>query len=156
MAYAINHALNDGDIDEAVTAGKKLISQILDRAPCEAVKGLIDAGAPLWFQDDDGISALHAAAYVENEELVRYLIGKGAIWNIGALSSLHANDFSSSESHPVDHLHNSAGDVALSMNNETIYTIIRDAGIRSGGPVSSSALTTTQIFDRIATHSPGF
>jgi len=28
-------------------------------------------------------------------------------------------------------LHNSAGDIALSLNNETCYTIIRDAGIRS-------------------------
>lgn len=32
----------------------------------------------------------------------------------------------------VDNLHNTAGDIALSMNNESIYSIIRDAGIRSG------------------------
>ena len=32
----------------------------------------------------------------------------------------------------VDNLHNTAGDIALSLNNEKCYTIIRDAGIRSG------------------------
>ena len=32
----------------------------------------------------------------------------------------------------VDHLNNTAGDIALSFNNETCYTVIRDAGIRAG------------------------
>lgn len=32
----------------------------------------------------------------------------------------------------VDDLHNTAGDIALSMNNESCYRLIRDAGIRSG------------------------
>ena len=32
----------------------------------------------------------------------------------------------------MDNLHNTAGDVALSLNNEKCYTMIRDAGIRSG------------------------
>lgn len=32
----------------------------------------------------------------------------------------------------MDNLHNTAGDVALSLNDETCYKIIRDAGIRSG------------------------
>lgn len=32
----------------------------------------------------------------------------------------------------VDHLQNTAGDVALSLNNEACYTIIRDAGLRAG------------------------
>ena len=31
----------------------------------------------------------------------------------------------------MDNLHNSAGDVALSLNNGECYTLIRDAGIRS-------------------------
>lgn len=31
----------------------------------------------------------------------------------------------------MDDLHNSAGDVALSLNNEECYNLIRDAGIRS-------------------------
>jgi len=32
----------------------------------------------------------------------------------------------------VDNLHNTAADIALSMNNESCYRLIRDAGIRSG------------------------
>jgi hypothetical protein len=32
----------------------------------------------------------------------------------------------------VDDLKNTAGDIALSFNDEGIYTIIRDAGIRAG------------------------
>lgn len=79
----IENSLNDEQIDEAVSLGQNLISRILDRKPLEETKVLVDAGAPLWFQDDDGTSALHAAAYVENEELVRFLIANGAIWNAG-------------------------------------------------------------------------
>lgn len=40
----------------------------------------------------------------------------------------------------VDNLHNTAGDVALSLNNEECYTIIRDAGIRSGALLRDSCL----------------
>ena len=74
----------DAAIEEATEFGTRLIQTILNRAPFEAVKAQIDAGAPLWFQDDEGTSALHAAAYVESEELVRYLIEQGAVWNAGA------------------------------------------------------------------------
>ena len=34
----------------------------------------------------------------------------------------------------MDILHNTAADIALSMNNENCYRLIRDAGIRSGKP----------------------
>jgi len=37
----------------------------------------------------------------------------------------------------VDNLENTAGDIALSFNNQAVYVLIRDAGIRSG---ESSAL----------------
>ncbi|KAI8968636.1 S-adenosyl-L-methionine-dependent methyltransferase [Trametes punicea] len=87
------------DVDALVSQGKEL--------------SMVEAGAPLWYQDDEGTSPLHAAAYVESDELVRFLIEEGAIWNA------------------VDNLHNTAGDIALSLNNERSYTIIRDAGIRS-------------------------
>ena len=42
----------------------------------------------------------------------------------------------------VDHLQNTAGDIALSFNNELIYTLIRDAGIRSGALTTLSVLST--------------
>lgn len=44
---------------------------------------------------------------------------------------------SSSPSFLVDNLHNTAADIALSMNNENCYRLIRDAGIRSGKPRGS-------------------
>ncbi|KAL6305052.1 S-adenosyl-L-methionine-dependent methyltransferase [Sparassis latifolia] len=101
------------EVEELIDLGNSLINAILERSSLSKIKRIIDAGAPLWFQDDEGMSALHAAAYVENEDLVRFLIGEGALWNA------------------VDNLHNTAGDIALSLNNGPCYTIIRDAGIRS-------------------------
>lgn len=63
--------------------GGYLIFSILRRRPLSKLLTLIDAGAPLWYQDSEGTSPLHAAAYIEDEELVHILIEKGAIWNAG-------------------------------------------------------------------------
>ncbi|TRM69857.1 S-adenosyl-L-methionine-dependent methyltransferase [Schizophyllum amplum] len=80
----------------------------------ETIQMAIEIGAPLWYQnEEEGISALHAAAYMQNEELVQLLLKKGAIWNA------------------ADNMKNTAGDIALSFNNARIYTLIRDAGIRA-------------------------
>ncbi|KAI0070018.1 arginine methyl transferase [Panus rudis PR-1116 ss-1] len=106
-------AMHETDVDQLVDLGESLIADILDRQPFEHIKAKIEAGAPLWFQDDEGTSALHAAAYVDNSELIQYLLEEGAIWNA------------------VDQLRNSPGDIALSLNNEECYTKIRNAGIRS-------------------------
>ena len=73
----------DEDIEALSMLGGYLIFSILHRRPLPKILTLIDAGAPLWYQDDEGTSPLHAAAYVEDDELVRILIGKGAIWNAG-------------------------------------------------------------------------
>ena len=73
----------DEDIEALSMLGGYLIFSILHRRPLPKILTLIDAGAPLWYQDEEGTSPLHAAAYIENEELVRVLIGKGAIWNAG-------------------------------------------------------------------------
>lgn len=75
----------DEDIEALSMLGGYLIFSILHRRPIPKILTLIDAGAPLWYQDDDGTSPLHAAAYIEDEELVRTLIEKGAIWNAGAV-----------------------------------------------------------------------
>ncbi|KAG1765027.1 hypothetical protein EDD22DRAFT_881753 [Suillus occidentalis] len=104
---------DDPEIIALTELGTTLIQAILEKEPIANVQDLIDAGAPLWYQDDEGTSALHAAAYVENEQLVKLLIEEGAIWNA------------------VDNLQNTAGDIALSLNNATCYNLIRDAGIRS-------------------------
>lgn len=73
----------DEDIEALSMLGGYLIFSILQRRPLHKILTLIDAGAPLWYQDDEGTSPLHAAAYIEDEELVRMLIEKGAIWNAG-------------------------------------------------------------------------
>ncbi|KAF8200772.1 arginine methyl transferase [Pholiota molesta] len=103
------------DIGEVVIQlGEDLISKILNNESMEAISAALDAGSPVWYQSQiEGISPLHAAAYVQNFALVKLLIEKGAIWNA------------------VDYLKNTAGDIALSFNNEAIYMFIRDAGIRS-------------------------
>ena len=88
MADSLTHeetqplALDD-DIEQLSELGSELICAVW-RADVKSVKDLIDAGAPLWYQmEPEGISALHAAAYTENEELVNLLIEEGAIWNAG-------------------------------------------------------------------------
>ncbi|KAH8118991.1 S-adenosyl-L-methionine-dependent methyltransferase [Phellopilus nigrolimitatus] len=105
--------VEDAEIDALIDWGRTLIDKIFQERPLDEVKKLIYQDTPLWCQDDDGNSALHAAAYAENGELVDLLIERGAIWNA------------------VDNLGNTAGDIALSLNNEGCYRSIRDAGLRS-------------------------
>lgn len=79
----------NSDIDELIVLGQALIDAILERKSSTHIQSLIDAGAPLWFQDDDGWSPLHAAANVEDDGLIRVLLQEGAVWNAGAADSLH-------------------------------------------------------------------
>jgi type IV protein arginine methyltransferase len=88
-------ALSDEDYDsghfEAELAeglGRALIVAILEFAPIEDVHKLLDEDVPLWYQDEGGWSALHAAASVEDAELVKSLLQKGALWNAGKARSL--------------------------------------------------------------------
>lgn len=122
------------DIEEINTLtelGTTLIQAILEREPLVNIQDLIDAGAPLWFQDNEGISPLHAAAYVANEKLVKIFLADGAVWNAGE-SIWRYSLCSLTNVILVDNFGNTAGDIALSMNDEGIYNLIRDAGIRSG------------------------
>ncbi|KAF9475761.1 arginine methyl transferase [Pholiota conissans] len=106
--------MEDSVDDIATQLGEDLIEKILNHESIEVIRAALDAGSPVWYQTQtEGLSPLHAAAYVQNFQLVKLLIEKGAIWNA------------------VNHLKNTAGDIALSFNNEAIYTYIRDAGIRS-------------------------
>jgi len=73
----------DEDIEVISVLGGYLIFSILHRRPLPKILTLIDANAPLWYQDDEGTSPLHAAAYIGDDELVRILIERGAIWNAG-------------------------------------------------------------------------
>ncbi|KAJ7072277.1 arginine methyl transferase [Mycena amicta] len=93
---------SDDDLDALTASGEQLIHSILAEDPLDAIQSLIADGAPLWYQNvAEGISCLHAAAYTQNLELGQ-----------------------------ADYLRNTAGDIALSFNNQELYTLIRDAGIR--------------------------
>jgi|SRR6266850_1454645 len=76
---------DEADPDSEIEAlGQALIYTILNHAPPEDVQKLLDEDeAPLWYQDEDGWSALHAAASVEDAELVKDLLQRGAPWNSG-------------------------------------------------------------------------
>ena len=74
---------NEESVNALVEAGEELIGAIYERRPYEALKDLVDQGAPLWYQDEDGNSALHAAAYMEDLSLVNLLLEQGAVWNLG-------------------------------------------------------------------------
>ncbi|EGN99888.1 hypothetical protein SERLA73DRAFT_106759 [Serpula lacrymans var. lacrymans S7.3] len=110
---SLDEATVDFDSELLTNLGSGLINAILEQEPTEVIKALVDSGAPLWYQDEEGLSPLHAAVYVEDAELVKLLIDEGAVWNA------------------VDNLQNTAADIALSLNNQECYTLIRDAGIRS-------------------------
>ena len=81
--------MNDSDIDSVVTRlGEELIARILENESVEKISGLLDSGSPVWYQNEsEGISPLHAAAFVQSAELVKLLIEKGAVWNAGWLLS---------------------------------------------------------------------
>jgi protein arginine N-methyltransferase 2 len=79
------------EISAAIELGGNLINAILHGISETHCKRLVEAGAPLWYQDEEeGISALHAAAYTENKELVRLLIEEGALWNAGSFRSVQS------------------------------------------------------------------
>jgi hypothetical protein len=121
------------DEDGIATQGQALINAILENAPIGDVQKLLDEDPPLWYQDEDGWSALHAAASVEDMELIKVLLQHGALWNSGkCLFSPAARLGRTTNMAAVDSGGNTAGDIALSLNDEESYRVIRDAGIRSG------------------------
>jgi protein arginine N-methyltransferase 2 len=73
----------EAELGKIAELGQTLIDAILEYVPVEDVQKLLDEDAPLWYQDECGWSALHAAASVENAELVKNLLQRGALWNAG-------------------------------------------------------------------------
>lgn len=76
----------DLDIDEIATdLGESLINNILQGASIDAISAALEAGAPIWYQNQlEGISPLHAAVCMQDLNLVKLLIEKGAVWNASA------------------------------------------------------------------------
>lgn len=76
----------DKELEVLAALGCNLINAILECEPLGNIRALVDSGAPLWYQDEtEGMSPLHAAAYVDGEDaqLVNFLIDAGAVWNAG-------------------------------------------------------------------------
>lgn len=78
-----DYGSDNDEVDALVAFGQALVEAILEHQPLALVRKMVEDGAPLWFQDHEGTSALHAAAFTENEELIQYLIEQGAVWNAG-------------------------------------------------------------------------
>lgn len=74
---------NSVEIEAMKNAGQTLITLIMEGASFTEIGSIIDEGVPLWYQDEEGLTALHAASFREDAELVDYLLDKGAIWNAG-------------------------------------------------------------------------
>lgn len=77
------------ELGKIAELGQALIDAVLEYMPIKDVRKLLDEDAPLWYQDECGWSALHAAANVENPELIKILLQRGALWNAGKISFSH-------------------------------------------------------------------
>jgi protein arginine N-methyltransferase 2 len=78
--------LEDCEVDAAIQQGSQLIQAILSFSSSDfpKIESLVKAGAPLWYQEDEsGLSALLAACFIENAQIVQLLIEHGAVWNCG-------------------------------------------------------------------------
>lgn len=76
------------DVGTLTALGSTLINAILDGEALENIRTIVEAGAPLWYQDEaEGLSPLHAAAYVGggDKDIIKFLIDEGAVWNAGTL-----------------------------------------------------------------------
>jgi protein arginine N-methyltransferase 2 len=126
-------ALDDHEISALTQLGLRLIDAILSRAAFEDIQTLVAEGAPVWFQDEEeGISSLHAAAYTQQHDVAKFLIDAGAPWNAGVLVTLTPSRGCDRIIDSVDNFQTTAADIALSSNDEPLYNLIRDAGIRAG------------------------
>jgi protein arginine N-methyltransferase 2 len=138
----------DPELTEAQELGQQLIDAIFAGQPIEDLKELLDAHAPLWYQaPEDGTSALHAAVFRGDTELVKLLIDKGAIWNASTLGRISLPSRLLIHHRSVDSLQNTAGDIALSLNDSECYELIRDAGLRTGTSILISYCALTNCVD---------
>ncbi|QRV80596.1 hypothetical protein RhiJN_08611 [Ceratobasidium sp. AG-Ba] len=149
MSASTNHnppdnpttSLEDAEITAAET------EENVFSARDEELLAVLGGNAPAWFQDPtSGWGPLHFAvggdgAGDDRDEqdvrtCVEILLEAGSPWNA------------------VDELGNSAGDIALSMNDTECYNLIRDAGLRSEFMLhalqSKTSLTTLRAEDNTA------
>ncbi|GAA6017798.1 hypothetical protein JCM10207_000505 [Rhodosporidiobolus poonsookiae] len=101
-------------LEERIALSLRLVDAVLDHDDA-LVRTLVEQEhVECWVQDQQGWTALHAAAYTGNVSHVQLLLRKGnAVWSI------------------VDNLGCTAGDIAYSMNNSAAYDVLLQEGIRS-------------------------
>ena len=89
--------------------------QASQTADLPTVQSLLDKGAPAWYQDEPlGWSCLHYAAERRDYDIMKALLGGGAVWNA------------------VDKWGRTAGEISLSLGDQEGWEMIRNEGIRSG------------------------
>lgn len=89
--------------------------QASQTADLSTVQTLLDKGAPAWFQDEPlGWSCLHYASERREHDIMKALLGGGAVWNA------------------VDKWGRTAGEISLSLGDQEGWEMIRNEGIRSG------------------------
>lgn len=99
--------------DEALQLAHALLAAAQQGTIYE-ISGLLDRGAPAWYQDDDlGWSCLHYAAERREPALLRKLLSGGAVWNA------------------VDHWGRTAGEICLSLGDKEGWEVIRNEGVRA-------------------------
>ncbi|KAF8444538.1 arginine methyl transferase [Boletus edulis BED1] len=95
------------EINAITELGTTLIQAILEKEPLDNIRDLIDARCATL------VPGQRRNLPLARRRLVKLLLDEGAVWNA------------------VDNLGNTAGDIALSMNSDACYTLIRDTGIRT-------------------------
>ena len=107
-----------GDDEDIPPDLLNLAYELLDASQSKsssAIRRLLTAGAPAWYQDDQlGWSCLHYAAERREPHVLTTLLDGGAVWNA------------------VDHWGRTAGDISLSLGDREGWEVIRNQGIRSG------------------------
>ena len=89
--------------------------QASQTADLSTIQTLLDKGAPAWYQDEPlGWSCLHYAAERREHEIMKALLGGGAVWNA------------------VDKWGRTAGEISLSLGDQDGWEMLRNEGIRSG------------------------
>ncbi|BGP24153.1 Arginine N-methyltransferase 2 [Rhodotorula toruloides] len=102
------------DLDERVALALRLIDALLDEEDTLVKMLVLEEKVDAWVQDQQGWTALHAAAYTGNVEHVKLLLRKSnAVWAM------------------PDNLGCTAGDIAFSMNHDRVYEELLAEGIRA-------------------------
>ncbi|GJN88885.1 hypothetical protein Rhopal_001856-T1 [Rhodotorula paludigena] len=105
---------DDVDLEEHFALALRLVDAVLDHDDQLVRKLVVDERVDCWVQDQQGWTALHAAAYTGNVDHINLLLRKGnAVWSM------------------PDNLGCTAGDIAYSMNNVAAYEALLAEGVRA-------------------------